>query len=145
MRRDVLSGKSKLYGAEHYETLNEALNYAASLVGHKRCERAKVLMRITLPVTQRVYCENHELTLRMRCIYATALFMDSGATLGDLREAVTTLAELVPTARRVLGGAHPVTVSVEGALQLARESLRARESTGDVESLRAAVEAMTPG
>ena len=81
----------------------------------------------------------------MRCIYATALFMDSGATLGDLREAVTTLAELVPTARRVLGGAHPVTVSVEGALQLARESLRARESTGDVESLREAVEAMTPG
>ena len=48
------------------------------------------------------------------------------------------------TARRVLGGAHPLTTLTEGHLGLAREALRTRESTGDVESLREAVEAMTP-
>ena len=32
---------------------------------------------------------------------------DTGATLDDLREAVTTLEELERTARRVFGGAHP--------------------------------------
>ena len=32
---------------------------------------------------------------------------DPGATLDDLREAVATLEETAPTARRVFGGAHP--------------------------------------
>ena len=75
---------------------------------------------------------------------ATAVYLDEGATLDDLREAVTTLEETERTARRVLGGAHPLTTLTEGHLGLAREALRTRESTGDVESLRKAVEAMTP-
>ena len=82
-------------------------------------------------------------TLRMRWIYGTALYRDTSATLDDLREAVTTLEDTEPRARRVLGGTHPTTAAIEGALQLARAALRARE--GDVESLRDAVEAMTPG
>ena len=55
----------------------------------------------------------YEVTLRMRDIYATALYYDPDATLEDLREAVTTLDDLAPTARRVLGGAHPLTVDIE--------------------------------
>ena len=43
----------------------------------------------------------------MRWIYAQALYKDDGATLDDLREAVTTLEEIERTARRVLGSAHP--------------------------------------
>ena len=50
---------------------------------------------------------------------------DPGATLDDLREAVTTLEELERTARRVLGGAHPLTTAHEKALQAARATLRA--------------------
>ena len=73
-----------------------------------------------------------------------ALYEDPAATLDDLREAKTRLEELAPYARRVLGGAHPLTTLTEGHLGLAREALRTRESTGDVESLRKAVEAMTP-
>ena len=69
--------------------------------------------------------------------------MDDAATLDDLREAPTTLEEVERTARRVLGGAHPLTVEIEGTLRHARAALRARE--GDVEPLRAAVEAMAPG
>ena len=72
---------------------------------------------------------------------------DPGATLDDLREAVTTLEDIERIARRVLGGAHPVTGYMEGDLQKARAVLDAREGDVEsaVESVRAAVEAMAPG
>ena len=60
--------------------------------------------------------------------YAEALYKDKRATLDDLREAVTTLVETERTARRVLGGAHPLTKSIELALRKARAALRARET-----------------
>ena len=55
-------------------------------------------------------------------------YEDGGATLDDLREAVTTLEEIERIARRVLGRSHPLTVDIEEDLQNAREnrSLRAR-------------------
>ena len=80
----------------------------------------------------------------MRWTYAVALYMDDDATLDNLRAAVTTLEEIGPIARRVLGGAHPVTVGIERELLKSRAVLRARE-TGDVSSLREAMEAMTSG
>ena len=60
-------------------------------------------------------------------IYAEALYNDAGATLDDLREAVTTLEDATRTARRVLGGAHPLTSAIEGDLRNARAT-RARET-----------------
>ena len=65
----------------------------------------------------------------MRMLYAWALYADPVATLDDTHEAVTTLEELERTARRVLGGAHPLTTVVEGDLREARAALRAREET----------------
>ena len=43
-----------------------------------------------------------------------------GATLSDLCEAVATLAETEQTARRVLGGAHPLTGDIGICLRQAR-------------------------
>ena len=63
-----------------------------------------------------------------RTIYAAALFDDTGATLDDLREAVTTLTEIERTARRVFGGAHPTTEGIQISLQNARAALRARDT-----------------
>ena len=57
-----------------------------------------------------------------------ALYENPDATLDDLHEAVTTLEETERTARRVLGGAHPITAGIENALQNARAGLRARET-----------------
>ena len=54
--------------------------------------------------------------------------MDTGATLDDLREAVTTLEDTARTARRVLGGAHPTTKGIGLSLGNARAALRARET-----------------
>ena len=70
------------------------------------------------------------------------LYDDPGATLDDMREAVTTLEELERIARRVFGGAHPTTTLIENGLRDARAVLRARES-GDVASIREGVAAMT--
>ena len=58
-----------------------------------------------------------------------ALYQNDGATLNDIREAVTTLEETVQTARRVLDGAHPDVTSIEGSLEDAQEALAAREGT----------------
>ena len=67
------------------------------------------------------------LTLRMRWNYAEALYRADGATLAELREAVTTLEETTRTAWRVLGGAHPHIEEVERDLRNARSALGARE------------------
>ena len=64
----------------------------------------------------------------MRWYYAAALCLDAGATLDDLREAVTTLEEIDPIARRVFGDAHPTTLMGEALLRDARAALRARET-----------------
>ena len=113
-------------------TLTAAINYAHSLHSLRRFDEAKSLLRKMVPVARRVVGEGHELTLKMRKIYAEALYRslysDAGATLDDLREAVSTLAEIEQTARRVLGGAHPLTSSMELSLQDARAALAAREA-----------------
>ena len=49
-------------------------------------------------------------------------------TLDSVREAVTTLEDTERIARRVLGGAHPTTKSIEDDIQGARAALRARET-----------------
>ena len=64
----------------------------------------------------------------MRSCYAEALCKDAAATLDDFREAVTTLEDAGRIARRVFGGAHPLTRRIENALRKARAALRARET-----------------
>ena len=64
----------------------------------------------------------------MRGVYAVTLYLDPAATLDDLREALTTLEDVERTARRVLGGAHPITGWVEASLHNARASLHTREA-----------------
>ncbi|CAH0367996.1 unnamed protein product [Pelagomonas calceolata] len=128
MERDIYYGRLKLNGEEHRQTLVVALNYASSLVQLQHFEEAKSLMRKTTPVARRVLGAGHDHTLRMRTVYAVALSLDSGATLDDLREAATSLAETKRTAQRLLGGAHPIVVAIEQALGGARATLSARET-----------------
>ena len=73
--------------------------------------------------------------------YALALCNDPDATLDDVREAVTTLEDTERTARRVMGGAHPLTQNIGRDLQIARKSLHLRR----MRSICEAVGAMTPG
>ena len=59
----------------------------------------------------------------MRWNYGDALWGDPGATLDDVREAVMTLEEMERTAKRVLGGAHPVAVGIDESLRKSRAVL----------------------
>ncbi len=56
-----------------------------------------------------------------------------GATLDDLREAVTTLESVAKPWKRVLGAAHPDTSEVQSALAFARNKL-ARAAAAAAES-----------
>ena len=131
---EVYSEHVRFFGEENRNTLVAASNYASSLIRLQRFEEAKPLLRRTMPMTRRVFGENHEFTLKIRWCLAVALYKDPGATLDDLREAVTMLEETERTARRVLGGVHPLTEGIEKSLQNARAALRANE-TGDVSSV----------
>ena len=93
----------------------------------QRFEEGKSLMRKWMPVAQRVLGASHELTLRIMWVYAAALCQADGATLDDLREAVTTLEDTDRIARRVLGAAHPTAARIEQALRAARQRHEARK------------------
>ena len=130
MMRAVYSGTLNVWGEGHPETIREANNYAMALMRLERRAEAKELLRKTTPVARRVLGESSEDTLNVRLNYAKTLYKDKGATLEDLREAVTTFEEAERIARRVLGGAHPMTVGIGEPLRLARAALRARETPG---------------
>ena len=129
MERDVYSGRLKLHGTEHAETLSAAANYAMTLKDLERFEEAKELFRKTLPVARRVLGETNILTLRMLWSYARTLYLDARATLDDLREAVETLEAIAPLWKRVLGESHPETPAILRALKEARKALAARAAS----------------
>ena len=129
VRQEVYSRRMKLSGEENIQTLAAAHNYAESLLTLDSFEEAKALLRKTMRVVRRVVSENDELTLRMRCIYAEVLYKNDRATLDDLREAVTTLEDVERTARRVLGGAHPVAKWIERSLGESRKKAQNYTST----------------
>ena len=58
-------------------------------------------------------------------------YLPTGATLDDLREAVRTLEDADPIARRVLGSSNPVAIAIEFFLRKARAALGARDGGGD--------------
>ena len=93
----------------------------------QRYGETKSLLRKTVAVAHRVLGADNRLTLTLRANYALALCRDAGATLDDLREALNTIEEIEPTARRVFGGAHPLTVDIVRELGNARAAIRARE------------------
>ena len=119
LRRDVYSATLRLFG-EHERTFIAANNYASTLANARRYKEARSLLRKTIPVARRVLGESRELTLRMRDIYATALHLNTDATLDDLREAVNELEETERIARRVFGGTHPLAEATKTNLRNAR-------------------------
>jgi hypothetical protein len=121
LKRDVYLGTLKLEGEEHGETIREAIGYTSTLIDMQRHAEAKALSRKTTPVARRVLGETHKFTLLMRTNYARALYMDPDATLEDLCEAMETLEDLEATARRVLGGSHPLTTDIRRDLHKTRE------------------------
>jgi hypothetical protein len=123
MKRHIYCGRLKLAGEESDKTLLAALNYANALSNLRRFKEANLLLHNPISVARRVSGDSHDLTIRLRWVYANALCKDDGATLGDFREAVATLEDLERIARRVLGGSHPMTVDIDHDMRNARSKL----------------------
>ena len=138
--QDVYSRRLEFSGEENVHTISAAINYAVMLNDLERSAESKSLFRKLIPVARRVLGDSHESMLRVKWAYARALYDDSGASLDDHREAVKMLEDSDRTARRVLGGAHPVTTGIEGDLRSVRAALRAREESDICD----AVAAMAP-
>ena len=130
MLRVVYSGRLKLLGEEHENTLSAVINYTSALRGLKRFEEAKSLLSKATRIARRALGEDHIRTLELRWSYALALYNDPSATLDDLREAVATLEDAERIARRVLGGAHPITAGMGRGLRDARAALGTNETPG---------------
>ena len=81
-----------------------------------------------MPVARRLFEKSNDLLIKMRTLYARALYDDPAATLEDILEAVTTLEDIERITRRVLGGAHPLMKTIELHLRAAQAALRAREA-----------------
>ena len=126
LKQDVYSGMLKLKGEESRNTILAANNYANGLLALQRYAEAKSLLRKTIPVARRVLSESDALNFRMRKIFAITLYEPPEATRGDLLEAVAELEDLEPTARRMLGGAHPLATAIERNLDESRDALYAR-------------------
>ena len=77
-------------------------------------------------MARRALGENDIVTLKMRWLYANALYCNDGATLADIRKAVETLESVARSWKRVFGEAHPETPMIRAALEDAREVLAAR-------------------
>ena len=133
LRRDVYLRTVKLLGEENENTVWPANNYASSLIKAGSFVEARTLLRKATPVARRVLGERNDVTLKLRCNYANAFYQDPTATLDDLHEAVTTLEDTARIARRVLGGAHPTTTSIEDHLGRARATLALREAVTTLE------------
>ena len=86
------------------------------------------MLRKTMPVARRLFEKSNDLLIKMRTLYARALYDDPAATLEDILEAVTTLEDIERITRRVLGGAHPLMKTIELHLRAAQAALRAREA-----------------
>jgi hypothetical protein len=128
---DVYSGRLQLHGEENEYTVRAANNYASTLSTLRRFEEVKPLLRRTMPVARRVLGDSDVITYKIQSLYANALKEDPAATLDDLHEAMNTLEETERTARRVLGGAHPLVVSIERDLRVSRAALGVHETATD--------------
>ncbi|CAH0376936.1 unnamed protein product, partial [Pelagomonas calceolata] len=128
MQRDVYSGCMRIRGEEDRQTFLVAENFALTLLRADLFEEAKSVLLKTVPVARRVLGESDAVTLKIRWCLAIGLYSDPGATLDDVREAVSTLEDIEPSARRVLGGSHPLLSGMTLSLQESRAVLRARET-----------------
>jgi hypothetical protein len=76
-----------------------------------------------MPKAQREFGAEHDVVMRLRWSYGDVLHQAIGATRDDMAEATTLLEELISTAQRVYGPAHPATTGIQHSCDEAQERL----------------------
>jgi len=154
-------------GMHNRDTIVSALQVAMVLIKLKRFEESKHLLKDQLPVAQRVFGLDHEITLRLSAEYAQAIFCASvikfGGRVGegnikmkkigekDFLESKAITEDTCHRMLRIYGPKHTRTQFVQKQLKIMRSvgphmiEPELRNSREGVRSIREAVEAMTSG
>ena len=105
-------------------TLIGAGNLAATLVDTlQQFDEAKAFLRDRIPEAIRALGKDHDITFKLRRMYAQSLYENDGASREDVTAAIETLEDLDRRGTRVYGPAHPQTVTTRNRLAEAREKL----------------------
>ena len=105
-------------------TLIGAGNLAATLVDTlQQFDEAKAFLRDRIPEAIRALGKDHDITFKLRRMYAQSLYENDGASREDVTEAIATLEDIDRRGTRVYGPAHPQAVSTRNRLAEARETL----------------------
>ena len=95
--------------ADPCQALGAALNFAISLMAILEVATARRILQKAERDALRLLGTDHEVTLKVRANYATAIQHDDATTQEDLLEAMDMMMELRKTSRRLLGEDHPTT------------------------------------
>ena len=130
IERTIYRKQKASYGIENVGTTKAALNLSVTLGNLNFFEEARALAQKTIPVAQRTFGPDHDLTLCLRRNYIQAVYDDPKSSLADLRRAETTLKDVYRRARRVFGTSHPETAICETMMSKLNETLAERNSGG---------------
>ena len=110
-------------GHQQEDTLIGALGIASTLGNLGRYGEIKSFLPKNISAARSSLGVENSTTLQLTNAYARAL-ADGGASLHDLREAVTTFEDIKETSNRVLGMDHPLSCEIQGNLERARKKGR---------------------
>ena len=115
-----------LHGLDDERTLISVTCLAISLIRGKKWAETKDLTHEALPAARRALGSDHELTIKLECQLARASYADEGASLDELRQAISMYEDLIRRARRIFGDSHPAAESMAARIEEARTTLARR-------------------
>jgi tetratricopeptide (TPR) repeat protein len=130
LERTIYRQRMASRGIANEHTIRAALNLSVSLSSLERFEEARTIAQKTIPVVQRTFGPDHDLTLCIRRNFVDAVSNDPKSTLADLRRAETTLKDVYRRTRRVFGCHHPETRIYEKNVKRLKAILAERNSGG---------------
>ncbi len=117
----------ELYGL-HEDTLQAAGNLTSTLVDDLRqFDEARAFLLDRIPEAIQALGKDHDVTFRLKRMYAQSLYRNDGASLEDITTAIATLEDLDRRQTRIYGAAHPQAGSTRRRLAEAREKLAERK------------------
>jgi hypothetical protein len=123
----IYSGMKALNGPRNEFTILSAANLASSLEDNERKAAALSLAAEYLPIAESVLGPHDITTLRLRkcCLRAR---IQTGASLDDVREVMSSCEDLHRTAIQVLGSQHPFTELIKDDVEVCRKGIARTEA-----------------
>ena len=125
LSQEVYDGIASIFGRSHFQTIDSAINLAATLSQFGRLAGAKKLLNEQITIA-RHRGPDDKTVLTLRAVLAETIIKEDDPT-----EAVAIFEDVDRRMRRVLGPAHPQSQSVRTGLEEARAKLLAFHDAAD--------------